>query len=76
MPRSVGKVVKMAEQEIGLPFHWQDLRTPISPDLSDVTPLTSKQGKVEYHRFEKIARNDQLVVLSNLFFFVTDAATK
>ena len=51
MPASVGNILKMAEQETGSPFHSQYLRTEASPSLSALIPLTSLQGKVEYHRF-------------------------
>ena len=44
MPRSVGNVVKMAEHEMGFPFHLQAFKMLFSPLSCDVTPLTSKQG--------------------------------
>jgi hypothetical protein len=54
MPLSVGNVVKMAEQDIGMPFHSQYLRMELPSFLSTVIFLMSKQGKVEYHSVENM----------------------
>ncbi len=54
IPRSVGKVVKIAEHEIGTPFHSQYLKTELCAlSDNDVMFLMSKQGKDEYQSVEK-----------------------
>jgi len=55
IPRSVGNVVKIAEQGIASPFHSQCLSNDFSPSPFEVKFLTSKHGKVEYHRDENRA---------------------
>jgi len=52
IPWSVGNVVKIAEQEIGTPFHSQYLRRELPPLLKAVMFLMSKQGREAYHRVE------------------------
>ena len=64
MPRSVGNVLKMAEQGTGSPLHSQYLRSPFWPSYSDVTPFTSKQGSFEYHRIDRMARADLFLCIS------------
>ena len=49
IPRSVGTGEKIAAQGTGFPFHKQDLIKDFSFGDSDVTPLTSKHGRFEYH---------------------------
>jgi len=49
MPWSVGKVVKIAEQEIGIPFHSQYFINALAPLLNAVLFRMSKHGREEYH---------------------------
>jgi len=49
IPWSVGNLVNMAEQEIGIPFHSQYCSSALAPLLKPVMLLMSKHGSDEYH---------------------------
>jgi hypothetical protein len=70
MPWSVGKVVKMAAHETGVPFHSQYVRSelPLSP-LAAVTFCMSKHGREAY---QSVAKTDSkaadLFILRSISF--------
>ena len=59
MPRSVGKVLKMASHGSSTPFQKQDLSNDFSLRWLEVVLIKSKQGNVEYHRIWVINKHNE-----------------